>query len=269
MNKINFELITLEFLKENNNQHIVIEKEGMDFHFIITLKEKSEKLVVFSNGAVNPKIKKPPVFMRSNWSDEMEYNAVFIDDRTIHDNNLRLGWGVGTKDRHFLEDYSEIIKKLILLIDIEDKNTFYYGSSAGGFMSLVLATMHAKTTAIVNNPQTYVYKYYESAYKAMYKKVFPDMEDAEIHKKYSDRLSITSILKKFHRTPKVYYFQNRLCKSDMDNHFNPLLKNLDKYKINSQPIQFILYNDKESGHNPLSKNKTLSYIDMIVNGSFL
>ncbi|TDM50811.1 hypothetical protein ETI06_02205 [Macrococcoides goetzii] len=269
MHKINFDALNLDFLTHNNNQHIIIEKEGIDFHFKIALKVGSDKLVVFSNGAVNPSKKKPPIFMRSNWSEEMEYNALFIDDRTIHGNNLRLGWGVGTNERHFLIDYSEIVKKIISLIDINDSNTFYYGSSAGGFMSLVLATMHDKTIAIVNNPQTYVYKYYESAYKAMYKKVFPDMSDVEIHKTYSDRLSITSILKKHRRTPKTYYFQNRLCKTDMENHVTPFMKNLDKYNIKSEPIHFILYNDKDSGHNPLSKEKTLKYIDMIVNREFI
>lgn len=269
MKQIKFDDLTLDFLSQNNDEHIVIEKENVDFHFKVSLKETSDKLVVFSNGAVNPAIKKPPIFMRSNWSEEMTYNAIFIDDRTIHNNNLRLGWGVGTKERHYLADYSEIVKKIAKLITIKDNNVFYYGSSAGGFMSLVLATMHPKTSAIVNNPQTYVYKYYESAYKAMYKKVFPDMSDAEIHKAYSDRLSITSIFRKYHRTPRTYYFQNRLCKTDMDNHFNPLLKNLDKYNINSEPINFVLYNDKESGHNPLSKNKTLSYIENIVNENFV
>lgn len=269
MNKINFENLSYEFLFQNDNAHFVIIKEDIDFHFKMNINSISNKLVVFSNGAVDPSKKKPPVFMRSNWHEEMNYNAIFIDDRTIHNNDLRLGWGVGTKERHFLNDYSEIIKKIAFLTNITDDNVYYYGSSAGGFMSMVLATMHERSTAIVNNPQTYVYKYYEKAYQAMYKSIFPGMNDVEIHKNYSDRLSITSILKKYKYVPNIYYFQNRLCKTDMDNHLMPFMNNLDKYKINSAPIQFILYNDKNSGHNPLSKDKTLKFIDMIINDKFL
>lgn len=269
MNKINFEDLSYEFLSQNDNEHFVIIKENIDFHFKMNINSKSNKLVVFSNGAVDPSKKKPPVFMRSNWHEEMTYNAVFIDDRTIHNNNLRLGWGVGIQERHFLNDYSEIIKKIAFLSEITDDNVFYYGSSAGGFMSMALSTMHKETTAIVNNPQTYVYKYYEKAYKAMYGTIFIGMSDDEIHKNYSDRLSITSIIKKYKYTPKIYYFQNRLCKTDMDNHLTPFMKNLDKYKINSNPIHIILYNDKNSGHNPLPKQKTLNYIEMIINNKFL
>ncbi len=269
MKKINFEKLSYEFLYQNDNEHFVIIKDNIDFHFKMNFNNTSDKMVVFSNGAVDPSKKNPPVFMRSNWYEEMTYNAIFIDDRTIHNNNLRLGWGVGTKDRHFLIDYSEILKKIAVILEIADNHVFYYGSSAGGFMSIVLATIHKESTAIVNNPQTYVYKYYEKAYQAMYKNIFPGMSDAEIHKTYSDRLSITSVIKKFKYTPKIIYFQNRHCKTDMANHLIPFMKNLDKYNINSASIHFVLYNDKDSGHNPLSKHKTLKYIEMIVNGKFL
>lgn len=264
---IKFEQLTLKFLKDNNNEHIIIEKEGIDFHYIVALKKDSKKLVAFSNGAVNPEIKNPPLFMRSNWSEEMAYNALFIDDRTVHDNNLKIGWGVGTLERHFLKDYSEVVKKIATLLSIKDKDVFYYGSSAGGFMSLALATYHKDSTAIVNNPQTYVYKYFESAYKELYRIVFPGLEDSEIHRKYSDRLSITNIFRKNKRTPKAFYFQNRLCRSDMKNHLEPLIKTMDKYTIDSEPIQFIIYSNKKSGHNPLPKEKTLRLIDMIVHSN--
>jgi len=264
---IKFENLTLEFLKNNNNEHIIIEKDGIDFHYIVALKKDSKKLVAFSNGAVNPEIKKPPLFMRSNWLEEMDYNAIFIDDRTVHENDLKIGWGVGTLERHFLKDYSDVVKKIASLLSIKDKDIFYYGSSAGGFMSLALATYHKDSTAIVNNPQTYVYKYFESYYKPLYEIIFPGMEDSEIHKNYSDRLSITNIFRKNKRTPKAFYFQNRLCRSDMKNHLEPFVKTMDKYAIDSESIQFIIYSNKKSGHTPLSKEKTLKLIDMIVHSN--
>ncbi|ULG74941.1 heparinase II/III domain-containing protein [Macrococcus brunensis] len=266
MSRINFTDLNLKFLQDHSDEAIIIDKEGIDFHFKLSLKQLTNKLVIFSNGAVDPSKRKPPVFMRSNWVDDMDYNALFIDDRTIHGNNLRLGWGVGEQERHYLADYSAVVHRITELLTISSNNTFYYGSSAGGFMSMALASMHKGSTAIVNNPQTYVFKYFESAVDALYSTVFPGMTHAEVNKNYSNRLSITNIFRRSKHTPKVLYFQNRLCNGDMENHLTPFIKTLEKYQFNMQSIQFILYNDKKAGHNPMSKDKTLELLDLIVNG---
>jgi len=265
MNKLQFENLDYNTILSNNNNHIIIEKEGEDFHIKLHLRENSENLLVFSNGAIDPMKKEPPIFMRESWIDDINYSVIFIDDKTVHGNTLKLGWGIGKKERHFLKDYSEIIKKIVYLSEIENQNIYYYGSSAGGFMSMALATMHSETNAIVNNPQTYVFNYYKPTVNLLYETLFPDMTAQEIKKEYSTRLSITSMFRKFKRTPKIFYIQNRLSKFDMEKQFNPFIQMLDKYNINSEPIEFILYNNKKSGHTPISKEDTIKLIDMIIN----
>ncbi|MDW3797112.1 MULTISPECIES: hypothetical protein [Staphylococcus] len=268
MIKIQYEALDYSTLISNNNKQIIITKQGEDFYFKLHLKEISEKLVIFSNGAIDPEKREPPVFMRESWVNEITYSTIFIDDKTVHGNSLKLGWGIGNSDRHFLKDYSEIIKKIAFLIDIENRNIYYFGSSAGGFMSMALAAMHGETTAIVNNPQTYVFNYYKSTVNNLYNTVFPGFSKNEVQKKYSTRLSITSIFRAYKRTPKVYYAQNRLSKFDIDKHFNPFIQMLDKYNINSEPIEFILYNDKKGGHNPMSKENTLNFINLVISNRF-
>ncbi|QJF24319.1 prolyl oligopeptidase family serine peptidase [Mammaliicoccus vitulinus] len=269
MISLKFENLDYNTLVSNNNNHIVINKEGEEFHFKIHLKNIDDKLVVFSNGAINPEKKEPPIFMRESWVNDMNYSSIFVDDKTLHGNNLKLGWGIGKKDRHFLKDYSEIIKKIVRILEIENKNTYYFGSSAGGFMSMALAAMHSETTAIVNNPQTYVYNYYKTTVEALYETIFPDMLHKNIQKEYSTRLSLTSLFRVCKRTPSIYYIQNRLSKFDMDKHLNPFMQMLDKYNIDSTPIEFILYNDKSAGHNPLSKETTLKFIELIIRNNLI
>src|SRR5699024_9425029 len=120
-------------------------KNDLDFYFKYYHKHHNSKLLVFSNGAYDPKISKPPVFMRSKWHEDFDANCLFIDDRTVHGNRLRIGWGVGSKERHYLVDYVEVVKKISEIISVEANNIIYFGSSAGGFMSMAMATMHKGT----------------------------------------------------------------------------------------------------------------------------
>ncbi|PNZ97039.1 hypothetical protein CD133_11200, partial [Staphylococcus massiliensis CCUG 55927] len=264
MKKIKFEELNKGTILDNNDDHVVVEKDGLDIHLKIHLKPNAKAIVVFSNGAVNTSKKTPPVFMRSSWVNDMPYSAIYIDDRTLHNKNIRIGWGLGTKERHYLIDYSEIIRKICSSINYEGQDVYYFGSSAGGFMSMALATMHNASSAIVNNPQAYVFNYKQLAVKKVMTTCY-DMDSIDKFKKtYPDRLSITTMFKKFKRTPDVYYLQNRLCESDMKNHVYPMMKMMDKYKINSKPINFMLYNDIESGHEPMSKEKTLKIIGNII-----
>ena len=265
MIQINFEDITIDSLTANNQETLAIVKEDEIFYIKIFLKGYSNKVVVFSNGALDPEKKKPPVFMRESWIDDFDFNAIFIDDRTIHGKELKIGWGVGTPERHFLVDYSEIIKKVINELNFKNENIFYYGSSAGGFMSMGLSSMHDKSTAIVNNPQTYVYNYFESYVNDLVEKVFIDKNKNEVFKECAERFSITALFKKYKRVPNVHYIQNRLCKSDMRNQYLPFLKIVDKYNVDATPINFILYNNYKSGHNPLGKDDTLKIINSIIN----
>lgn len=40
-------------------------------------------------------------------------SCIYIDDVTIHNTNLRIGWGVGTPEKHYLKEYSIIVKVLL------------------------------------------------------------------------------------------------------------------------------------------------------------
>ncbi|WP_414043566.1 glycosyl transferase [Macrococcus sp. EM39E] len=266
MNTINFEDLNKKFIIKNNNLAIKVIKDGIDFYFKLALKDKFQPLVVFSNGAFNTSKATPPVFMRNSWHEEYEFSAVFIDDRTVHNNSLRIGWGVGTKDRHYIKDYYEVIAKICDIINKESKDVYYFGSSAGGFMSIYLATLHKGATAIANNPQTYVTRYNKIAVDKLFKSVFPDMLETDIKKKFAVRFSLINAMKRNGNTPRIYYIQNARCVGDMKKHCEPFMEALKKYSIPSRKIQFIFYNNDKMGHDPISKEDTIRMIHSIVKG---
>lgn len=246
-------------IKFNKKMEIHYTSDNFTYCFLIVLKKHSEKLLVLSNGAIDPKRSKPPVYMRSKWSDEFDASHIFLDDPTIHKNKLRIGWGQGAEDEFVLEVYSEIIKLLTKKIAVEDKNVYYYGSSAGGFMSMILSSMHEESNTIVNNPQTDVIKYVESASKPLIENVYGDVEYA--YKNYAHRLDVIKAFKYYGYTPNILYVQNRLCSPDMQKHYFPYMQKYSKAKLDMEKTSTLFYHNKKAGHSPLGREDTVKLIN--------
>lgn len=264
MKIIMFENLNYEILRELNNETFQIIYGDINFYFKAYLKDKSNKIIFFSNGAVNRKTKTPPVFMRSSWSEDFESNCIFIDDRTIHENNLNIGWGVGTKERHFLADISQITKRISNILNVQSSNVFYYGSSAGGFMSMILASKHRETTAIVNNPQTSVLDFNKGFVDKLCNAIFPNMDKEEIKRIYSERLNVEQAFLVNDNIPRIFYLQNRKCQRDMETQYHPFLRKVRQNNIDEELFTYILYNDHEADHNPLRRTDTVRVINKII-----
>lgn len=268
MNLINYEKLNREYLVKNNNSTLKIIKDDVDFYVRINIKNDANYLIAFSNGAVDSEIKLPPLFMRSKWHEKYNASCIFIDDRTIHNTDMNIGWGIGTKDRYYILDYSEIVKRICELLNYEAEKVIYHGSSAGGYMSIALASYHKGSYAIANNPQTYIYKYQRYHVNKIYENIFSDMSKEYILKKYSIRFSLSALMSKNENIPRTVYLQNRLCENDMERHFKPFLANAKKYNIDLTNINFVLYNDKLKGHNPIDIEKSIKIVNNLIYNNF-
>ncbi|HEC2158354.1 glycosyl transferase [Staphylococcus delphini] len=264
MIQFNYETLTKEDLLNANNQQVKLMLDGIDFYIFIHIKPNSERLLVHTNGAIDKNKAEPPVFLRKSWRDDFEAHCLFIDDRTIHESPLNLGWGLGTKERYYVEDYARISQKVSQLLNVDDDQVTYFGSSGGGFISMMLATYHQNSRAIVNNPQAYVHRYSRNHVTKAYQFVFGEMSFNEVNQTYAHRLSTTNLMKKRNHIPEILYIQNRLSHKDMEDHVMPFTQMLDKYNLDSSRINFLLYNDRKSGHNPLPKDKTVELVNLFM-----
>ncbi|HLR67017.1 MAG TPA: prolyl oligopeptidase family serine peptidase [Virgibacillus sp.] len=255
-----FEELNIEVVKEANSGILKVIKEGLDFYFKLNLKLETKNAVVFSNGAFDPNLSKPPVFMRYSWAEDYNATCICIDDRTIHGKNIRLGWGIGTPERHYLLDISAIVMKLLSVIQVNNDNVIYFGSSAGGFMSLMLAVHHKGTKAIVNNPQVYAHKY--STASSTLKTLFPNMDRKDIHRKYGNRLSVTQVMKQHNYVPEILYLLNNGSDSDVNSQYKPFIANVKKHEIDINNVNFWIYNKPEAGHDYISREETAHLLNM-------
>lgn len=261
---VNYKDIDLELLVKASPGILKVIKQDIDFYFRLNIKRSSDKIVVFSNGAYNRQKSKPPVFMRSSWVDDYESSCIYVDDRTLHNVNLTVGWGIGTPERYYLLDMSAILMRIIQTLNIKDQNVIYFGSSAGGFMSLMFATLHPDSSAIVNNPRIYAHR--SKSRDTVFKRLFPGLTSEEILKKYGGRFSVTYMMRKRNYVPNVLYILNRDSESDYKNQYLPFIKITEMYGIDISRISFWTYSNKEGGHDFIPRDKTAAIINMYQKG---
>ena len=247
-------------IKEKNYQPFIlaINKENIKFEFLMKI-NNSDKALILGSGAYNPEKMQLPLFQRHSWIDDFDYNIIYYNDPTLYMGDIRLGWGYGTKDRYFLEEICEIIIKILNILSIKRENAYFYGSSGGGFMSIMLATMCKGSVAIVNNPQTNFFKYKKETVMKLFNIIYGDYKEEYIYKNLW-RISSLENMYRCGNYPKIYYLQNLASKYDIDNHLLPFIKkNYEKeYKNN---VEIYLYYNLQQGHDPVNKRDTIRFIN--------
>lgn len=241
---------------------LTINKNDTNYDFLIKTKNDSPFLYVLGSGAYDSKEYKPPIFQRHSWIDDLNANVIFFNDPTLYLGDINLGWGQGTNQEYCLETIAGILKVFVEKIKVEHNKILFYGSSAGGFMSLVLGGYFNGSSVLVNNPQTIVPNYYRKHVEAMYQISYPGMGYDDISAQYEDRLNIFHFYKTVKNVPNIYYLQNAACQHDMENHFKPFSNEIAKILKENDKKEFIshFYWDEKSNHNPLGKEDTLYHI---------
>lgn len=264
---VDYEDLTYSDIVEANPNILKIIKNNVDFYFKIKLKESNNNMVVFSNGAYNPQKSNPPIFARSSWHGDFQANCIFIDDVTIHGTECTLGWGVGTPEHYYLEDFSVIIKKIGELLEVPANNTVYFGSSAGGFMSMMLAILHDGSLAVPNNPQVYAHKFGRGvAINKLYETRFPGLSENEIHENFGERFSVLQMMLKKKIIPRTIYLINRFSKEDMEKQYQPFIKDLEDHNLDLSKLEFIFYH-AEKGHEGIyTREKSAGLVNAYLNG---
>jgi hypothetical protein len=231
------------------------------YDFLIKI-NNSEKAIILGSGAYDSTKLVPPIFQRHKWIKHFKDNVIFYNDPTLYLGKINIGWGQGTPKEFYLEKIADILKLLLEKLNISQNKTLLYGSSAGGFMSLMLGGYLMESNVLVNNPQTIVWNYYENHINAMFNVAYPGISRDDIKKQYNERLNILDFYKKIKYVPNITYLQNIASKRDLTHHLFPFIEGLEEFEDGyfKNNIELILYSDKELGHSPLKLEDSLKYI---------
>ncbi|MUK87355.1 glycosyl transferase family 2 [Ornithinibacillus sp. L9] len=242
---------------------LVVIKGQVKFEFLIRLNQESEKAIVFGSGAYDATSElEPPIFQRHKWMKHFDENLIYYNDPTLYLGQINLGWGFGCQERHYLKEIALILEVLLNKAKLKRENTLFYGSSAGGFMSLMLAGFIKETVALVNNPQTIVWNYYDRHVNAMFNRAHPNLSREEIIEIYSNRLNVLSFYENINYVPKIIYLQNLASERDLTHHLTPFILGLGQMHLEDffDRIKVELYYDKDLGHSPLRLKESVDYI---------
>lgn len=257
------ELVVLDVAAE-----YVVYHDGIKFEFYYKPNNDSDILYVFSPGYLNRELYSHPYYQRIKWFDVIERKGLVLSDPTLNlSGTMGIAWMQGTLKNFYLEKYAEVIKCLSMKIGVIEDKTMFYGSSAGGFASLMFLTYFPSSFAVVNNPQTNIFNFEEKHVRKLLDVSFNSMSTNQAKSSLRSRFSVSDAYRDFNIIPRFIYVQNT---SDIDhykNHYltfvgglNDIFSGYKEYKLIDNI--FVFYQDPISKHNPAVYGFIRRYFEM-------
>lgn len=241
-----------------------VEYENFQYEFLLKDVENCPTLTTIASAAFNRKTKyerSRPWFNRWSWS--FEGSTLFFHDPTLYlSDEIFAPWGVGTPEVWYLEKIAVIIQKLAQKLEIKNEDILFFGSSAGGFTSLVLSILIKNTIALADVPQFDITKW-GSHWKPIKNASF-DMDVETFIEKYNERLNIMTLIKKEKYIPNAYILMDCSVETDFSRQYMFFLKELNdfEYENEGNTMKLVIYG-KNLKHAPTSQQNTLSIMKNI------
>ena len=243
--KINDQDINKTDFKVKEPTVFEIHRCNIKFEFLIYYKP-SNKAVICGTGSIQRERYPLPFFTRHSWASEFNQSSIFYADPTLYDNDLTLAWYYGTNKRWYLEEIADILKMILYKMNVSANDTLCFGSSGGGYSSIVLATMlHTKATVI--NPQCNIMNYKEDYLNIFTEKILSDKNE----KLLPERTNVINVMKTFKYMPYIHYIQNIKCTDDLNNQLYPFLKELASCNIHCSEKLYVDFYSDLGGHNAM------------------
>lgn len=244
-----------------------VDWDKVTYEFLIRIKPGASNTIVFGSGAGGFQEQPigPPVFHRHSWMEEFEDTVIYYNDPTLYLGKLSLGWGQGEVDRFYLQDIANILEILFTKLKIDSKNVLFYGSSGGGFMSLILAGFVKGSTVLINNPQTNLLKWIPVPINLVFDLSYPGLSREEVEEKFGERINVVKFFNHIKYVPNIYFLQNFACEFDVQNHLIPFISELEQLDKDTEVNQIVidLYFDKKAGHAAVGKSETIEYVKKV------
>lgn len=242
-----------------------VSKENVKYEYLINFKSNNNKLVVFNNGAVAGGNVSVPVFQRHSWANILKASSIFVMDPTLYVGDLSIGWGIGKNENYYLENSSLILKTLINKMNIKLKDTIIYGTSAGGFLSIIMGIYLKGSQVVADNTQLDVTNWaFAQAVDNVIELCFDNVAMAL---KYPERFNVVDAFIKNNYVPKIYLHVNVCSNVDNEMQLVPFLQKLENMKNvdNYNDIEVFLHYEPLKGHDGLRQDEALNFIYNLLN----
>ncbi len=275
MKKLPYPEITL--YKQELDQHQIpkdhmyvlrVIKNQVPYEYLIHRRSESNKLIVFNNGAIAEGNVSVPVFQRHSWAKMLKTSSIFCMDPTLYLNRfLQIGWGIGKNEDYYLENSSLILKKIIQKMGIQLEDTAIYGTSAGGYLSIIMGIYLKGAKVVADNAQLDVRNWiFKDALDSVITFSFDNIGSAL---NYKERFNIVDAFEKHHYVPKIYMHVNLCSVADNSTQLVPFLKNAENLRSIKEynDIEVILHFNPEKGHDGIDMKDAITFLYQILGQS--
>ena len=123
-------------------------------------------------------------------------------DPTLYVADLAIGWGIGKNDNYYLENSSLILKTIIGKMNINIEDTVIYGTSAGGYLSIIMGIYLKGSRVVADNAQLDVTNW--AFVDAVNNVVEFCFDNVSMALKYPKRFNVADAFVKNNYVPKIY-----------------------------------------------------------------
>lgn len=210
-----------------------------------------------------------PSFSRWTWAKKGAFpgHAICIADPTLElGEEMRLGWCLGKKADDATDQLVAFITRFAEAKGIANERITIWGSSAGGFAALAVASRIPGSTAVAINAQTDALSYHMAKQVALVQKFcFDDDTEEQIRAQYAPRVDMRVQWAQFNQS-RAILIQNELDVHHYDVHFKPFWASLGgavQHGISSTGIHKAWVYTDENGHVPESPEMAQQIIAML------
>lgn len=255
MNKFTVSLSNFEY--SGPGHYTIIDS---DLTHDLFIKKGGNQLIVFGQGAVD-KGKPQPNFQRISWVDSLDDTIIICTDPEVNRTHLSLAWFQTKGKTNYFYRFSILLKSLLIKLECNETPPIFYGSSAGGFTSLMMSAYFENSWAVVNNPQTDWTKFHTSKVLDVINTIYSYSDIQEYKENNAYKFSPVSLYKANNRLPNIIYIQNRCDQFHYKEHYLPFSSAINELAPRNKMLTFFYDNPKE-GHNPIDKEETLVFISI-------
>ena len=237
---------------------------GVVLPLLVVRRDSAERLVVLNDGAVNlERSARRPVFQRSSWWMDIQAHQIYVcDPGTVGEQAMPINW---LQLPHPQWRVKEIVMAIVRLSRVLGTplphQRLYYGSSAGGFATLLELAYDRQARAVVNNPQIDWTRWHAHQVKPVLESRFPGRNAQQVRERMPKRAICLQNLADSGTRARVDYWVNMASAHDRDVQLPVTQAFLRENPEICADFSLHMYFNEVQGHNPMSKEKTLEILN--------
>lgn len=216
----------------------------------------AKKAYVISPGFFKRADQPHPYFQRIRMFSELDGIGISMADPSLDlADDIQIGWFLGSRWVDYTKTIAAYLEKLFAHFGIANHDALFFGSSGGGFVSLVLATHIRGAKVLAMNPQTELLRFHDvRELSRVLEAGWLGVSNMSIQRDHAHRFSIAALFDSEQYIPHGIIMVNTYDPWHIEHHIAPMIKGMVNKDIGKPGLQVRFFSSEAAGHNPLPVN---------------